>query len=544
MAVIECWLECTSTFSVEAITTEMLSASAQQQAQQERSKELLGRLVSLWNEEDALLLRQLLVLPPHEHWKEPASIPVSHQERIPAFSYRSCAFTFNPAVYAQVLQTAIWLCCRVPRHLKAFLPICLELAFQLEETLCRAKEQGLSSIGHKASCGELLKGGAKADGLCGIQCVPLEAARVGGVPLLEALRQKLQDEGLRLLASPLCRNQAALALLEAAGRRAPLRVLQREAQSRFSGMWSSCTRGGLGDEALLTLPLKEGGAAEASAQSTGRRQVEQSCDEAFAPPSSSVDSRKRKAAAEVCLEARAADSPREGEGSLFPGRASLFDRVADQDAEKEREGDADSFREDGPALVERAARFAAEETSQVWELRRQQNGVWTQRPREVDATALVLQVASEPQLTSLLLSGLHRKTNREASRKDVSKSRAALTAEALLSEANAQLQRSLRNAAALEPPDAALGWKGEAPELPGIFSEASGELSLAAACPPVSTQVCSWKKRTQGGQVRSEELELAVDPFSLGFRCSHCRRKRASLPPKEWRPPVKRFCSS
>lgn len=374
------------------------------------AEQLLRHTAAAWEEADTQLLLKLLLQPPHIHTETPATTPVALKDKrvhvggaaasaaAAASAVSSTArgkALVNPLVYGEVLQTAIWICCRLPRRLCFFLQPLIQIADVLrgfhQQVVDAAAAEDNEDADSSTTTDIAVAGGTG----CGVRCVATAAAVCGGSAAVHALLLLLQREGLRLLASPRCSPAAALLLLDAAGRRAPARFLQREANAKFQSMWASTRRSSSGS--CSSPPLEET-AAEMSLPKK-RRIVEASSDSSSSASNGSAAQEKEErisaAAAAESVAAASADA----------AAASRVLLVAETDA-----------------------------------------GAWRSHEQQVDATSLLLDLYNPQRLTAILIQGLQRGSTSSNGRGGSSSGSLAATTRAcapaveLLRAAEARLQ--------------------------------------------------------------------------------------------------------
>lgn len=373
------------------------------------AEQLLRHTAAAWEEADTQLLLKLLLQPPHTHTETPATTPVTLKDKgvhvggaatsaaAAASAVSSTArgkALVNPLVYGEVLQTAIWICCRLPRRLSFFLQPLIQIADVLRGFHQQVVDAAAAEDNEEADFSKTTDIAVAGNKGCGIRCVATAAAVCGGSAAVHALLLLLQREGLRLLASPRCSPAAALLLIDAAGRREPARLLQREANAKFQSMWASKQRSSSGS--CSSPPLEET-AAEVSLPKK-RRIVEASIDSS----SNASNGRAAQEKEERISAAAAAESV--AAASADAAAASRVLLVAETDA-----------------------------------------GAWRSHEQQVDATSLLLDLYNPQRLTAMLIQGLQRGSNSSNGRGGSSGSLAATTracapAVELLRAAEARLQ--------------------------------------------------------------------------------------------------------
>ncbi|OEH75995.1 hypothetical protein cyc_00365 [Cyclospora cayetanensis] len=347
------------------------------------AEQLLRDTAAAWAEADSQLLLQLLLQLPHTHAEASSAhaAPTSsgsldtpaaaHDSPGNGESWNSSApaaparGAINPLVYGEVLQTVTWICSRVPQQLRYFLHPLIQTAEVLRKTHQRAAAAGAASASPKAADSSMLSDTwpagvpAAPDGKgCGVHCAAEAAVACGGAEAVHALLLLLQREGLRLLASPRCTPTAGLLLIEAAGRKASARLLQREATAEFQAMWIQ--------------------------NEEGRRSCSSLAGTAAAATEGAL-SKKRRVAASLASQI--------GVNSIsVPAELSV---------------DADTT----AARAVAAACSAMAAASRVVVVAETDRGAWRAEEQQVDATSLLVEAYNPQRLTSLLIQGLQRSSS-------------------------------------------------------------------------------------------------------------------------------------
>ncbi|XP_026192494.1 uncharacterized protein LOC34617553 [Cyclospora cayetanensis] len=392
LSVISSWAEVLHAAAQQTHSAAAAASKGQQQRQQlsltsdtasMHAEQLLRDTAAAWAEADSQLLLQLLLQLPHTHAEASSAhaAPTSsgsldtpaaaHDSPGNGESWNSSApaaparGAINPLVYGEVLQTVTWICSRVPQQLRYFLHPLIQTAEVLRKTHQRAAAAGAASASPKAADSSMLSDTwpagvpAAPDGKgCGVHCAAEAAVACGGAEAVHALLLLLQREGLRLLASPRCTPTAGLLLIEAAGRKASARLLQREATAEFQAMWIQ--------------------------NEEGRRSCSSLAGTAAAATEGAL-SKKRRVAASLASQI--------GVNSIsVPAELSV---------------DADTT----AARAVAAACSAMAAASRVVVVAETDRGAWRAEEQQVDATSLLVEAYNPQRLTSLLIQGLQRSSS-------------------------------------------------------------------------------------------------------------------------------------